>query len=124
MSNNKKRNWSETMISKQIAKPESDVRHFSIKVNELERYHSKDRLVFRNMSIASNGSILEDTPAFIRYILFVDIPVFDFKACQASGRHFHFAEFLYFDQKNRIWSHKRFLMNFVNPDYSPIYIHV
>ena len=116
--------------TQQIAKLESDVRHLNIKVNELERYQSKDCLIFRNLPIGSNGSILEDTLAFIRDIMYVDIQACDLKACHALGPVVTdkppaiIAKFVYFDQKERIWSRKRFLKNFVNPNNnSPVYIH-
>ena len=113
--------------TQQIAKLESDVRHLNIKVNELERYQSKDCLIFRNLPI---GSILEDTLAFIRDIMYVDIQACDLKACHALGSVVIdkppaiIAKIVYFDQKERIWSRKRFLKNFVNPNNnSPVYIH-
>ena len=66
-------------------------------------------LIFRIMPIGSNGSILEDTFAFIRN-MYVDIQACDLKACHALGPVVFdkppaiIAKFVYFDQKDLIWS--------------------
>ena len=44
-----------------------------IKVNQLERYQSKDCLIFRNLPFSSNGTSLSDDIDLIQNVLNVNI---------------------------------------------------
>ncbi len=58
----------------------------TIKVNKLERYESKDCLIFHNLPVGLQGSYISDTVAFIRDVLQVHIVEEDLKACHPLGR--------------------------------------
>ena len=116
--------------NQQITVLEAKVRNLNIKVNELERYQSKDSLIFRNIPIGGKGSLIEDVVAFIRDVMMVDICAAEMKACHALGPiSFQqptsiIVKFIYYDQKERIWSRKRFLKNYFNPiNHQPVFIH-
>ena len=92
----------------------AEMRQMTIKVNELERYESKDCLFFKKLPIGANGSYLADIVAFIREMLHVQICEEDLKACHPLGRGANgnflkiIANFLYNDQKGRAWKRKHF----------------
>ena len=113
-----------------IAQLEAEVEQVKIKVNQLERYESKDRLIFRNLPIGANGSLIMDVVAFIRNVMQVECEPHDLKACHALGNGTTqqppgiVAKFLYNDQKERIWSRKRFLKFFKNPmNGKPVFLY-
>ena len=116
--------------NQQMAVLEAKLRNLNIKVNELQRYQSKDCLVFRNVPIGGNGSLIEDVVAIIRDFMMVDICAADMKACHALGPvSFQrpssiIVKFISCDQKERIWSRKRFLKHHLNPNnQQPVFIH-
>ena len=116
--------------SVKIAQLEAEVQQVKIKVNQLERYSSKDCLIFRNLPTRSNGSYLQDIVAFIREVLQVEIEPYDIKACHSLGPANHGksptigTKFVYFDQKERIWSRKKFLKIYKNPiNGLPVFMH-
>ena len=69
-----------------IKQLESYMLQMTIKVNELERYESKDCLIFHNLPVGLHGSSISDTVAFIRDVLQVHIVEEDLKACHPLGR--------------------------------------
>ena len=112
-----------------IAELESEVAQMKIKVNQLERYQSKDCLIFRNLPFSSNGTYLSDVIDLIQNALNVNIEPRDLKACHPLGRGSPFnpptviAKFVYFDQKERIWTRKGLLRNYRNPNNGkPVFI--
>ena len=112
-----------------IAELESEVAQMKIKVNQLERYQSKDCLIFRNLPFSSNGTYLSDVIDLIQNVLNVNIEPRDLKTCHPLGRGSPFnpppviAKFVYFDQKERIWTRKGFLRNYRNPNNGkPVFI--
>ena len=113
-----------------IAQLESEVTQIKIKVNQLKRYQSKDCLIFRNLPFSTSGTHLSDVICLIQNVRNVNIEPSDIKACHPLGRRSPFnpppiiAKFLYFEQKERIWTRKGFLRNFQNPNHGkPVYIH-
>ena len=100
-----------------IAELESEVAPMKIKVNQLEKYQSKDCLIFRNLPFSSNGTYLSDVIDLIQNVLNVNIEPRDLKACHPLGRGSPFnpppviSKFVYFDQKERIWTRKGLLRN-------------
>ena len=50
-----------------IANLEGQMRQMEIKINEIERYQSKNCPVFRNLPVGSYGSIINDTVEFIKF---------------------------------------------------------
>ena len=112
------------------AQLESEVTQIKIKVNQIERYQSKDCLIFRNLPFSTSGTYLSDVICLIQNVLNVNIEPSDIKACHPLGRGSPFnpppiiAKFLYFEQKERIWTRKGLLRNFQNPNNGkPVYIH-
>ena len=91
-----------------IKQLESQMTGVTIKVNELERYESKDCLIFHNLPIGQHGSYLSDTVVFMRNILQVNICEEDLKACHPLGNGTSsyppkiVAKFIYNDQKDRV----------------------
>ena len=112
-----------------IKQLESQMTGVTIKVNELERYESKDCLIFHNLPIGQHGSYLSDTVAFMRNILQVNICEEDLKACHPLGKGTSsyppkiVAKFIYNDQKDRVWARKRLLCSYQNPsNLKPVFI--
>ena len=83
-------------------------------MNEIERYQSKDCLIFKNIPVGQYGSIPRDTVEFIKQVLRVEVVAADHKACHPlgpinfKGQTTVIARFIYFDQKERIGSRKNF----------------
>ena len=101
-----------------------------IKVNQLARYQSNDCLKFRNLPLTTNGSYQSDVICLIQNVLNMNIEPSDIKACHPLGRGSPFnpppiiAKFLYFEQKERIWTRKGLLHKFQNPNKEKtVYIH-
>ena len=100
-----------------------------IKVKQLERYQSKDCLIFRNLSFGSNGTYLSVVIDLIQNVLNVNIEPRDLKGCHPLGKGSPFnpppviAKFVYFDQKERIWTRKGLLRNYRNSSNGkPVFI--
>ena len=68
-----------------IAELESEVTQMKIKVNQLERYQSKNCLIFRNLPFSSNGTYLSDVIDLIQNVLNVNIEP-RFKSVQSVGQ--------------------------------------
>ena len=112
-----------------IANLEGQMRQMEIKINTIERYQSKDCLIFRNLPVGSYGSIINDTVEFINQVMKVTIEPADLKACHPlgpinfKGQTTVIAKFIYFDQKDRIYSRKKFLKFYCHPtNKKPVYI--
>ena len=90
------------------------------KVNELERYSSKDCLIINNLPLL-NGDYTKDVLALFNDVLGVEVTAYDLKAVHPLGVVSKnkpctvITKFVYFDIKNRIWGRKKFLKNYVNP---------
>ena len=69
-----------------IAQLESEVTQIKIKLNQLERYQSKDCLIFRNLPFSTIGTYLSDVICLIQNVLNVNIEPSDIKACHPLGR--------------------------------------
>ena len=54
-----------THKDQRISQLEEQMRQMTIKVNEFERYQSKDCLIFDKLPTGANGSYLANTAAFI-----------------------------------------------------------
>ena len=97
-----------------IAQLELEVTEIKVKVNQIERYQSKYCLIFRNLPSSTNGTYLSDVFCLIQNGLNVNIEPTDIKACHPLGRESPFnpppiiTKFLYFEQKERIWTKKGF----------------
>ena len=113
-----------------IAQLESEVTQMKVKVHQLERYQSKDCFLFRTLPFNTNGAYLSDFNCLIQNVLNVNFEPSDIKACHPLGRRSPFnpapiiSKFLYFWQKERIWTMKCLLRNCQNPNNGkPVYIH-
>ena len=69
-----------------IAELESEVAQMKIKVNQLERYQSKDCLIFRNLPFSSNGTHLSHVNDLIQNVLNVNIEPRDLKSVPSVGQ--------------------------------------
>ena len=72
--------------NERIAQLESEVTQIKIKVNQPERYQSKDCLIFRNLPFSTSGTYLSDVICLIQNVLNVNIEPSDIKACHPLGR--------------------------------------
>ena len=112
-----------------IAELESEVAQMKIKLNQLKRYQSKDCLFFCNLPIGSNGTYLSGVIDLIQNVLNVNIEPRDLKACHPLIRGLPLnpppviAKFVYFDQKEKIWTRKGLLRNYRNTNNGkPVFI--
>ena len=112
-----------------IAELESEVARMKIKLNQLNRYQSKDCLFVRNLPFSSNRTYLSDVIDIIQNVLNVNIEPRGLKACHPLVRGLPFnpppfiAKFVYFDQKERMWTRKGLLRNYRNPNNGkPLFI--
>ena len=106
----------------QLIRLQNEIEYLREKVNDVERYTSKDTIIFRNLPLLSNKDVTTDVIEFIRNVLHVEVTSGDLVACHELGRIVDInepppiiAKFLYFGQKNQIWGRKKFLAGFVNP---------
>ena len=91
-----------------IRQLESQMQQMTINVRELERFESKDWLIFHNLPVAVHSSFVSDTVAFIRDALQVYIVEEHLKACLLWGKRDNrkapgiIAKILYNDLKDRV----------------------
>ena len=103
----------------QLIRLQNEIEYLSEKVNDVERYTSKDTIIFRNLPFLSEKDVTTDVIGFIRKVLHVEVTSGDQVACHELGRIVDINEpppitvkFLYFGQKNQIWGRKNFLLAF------------
>ena len=93
----------------QIEYLQSEVQYLKQKVNEIERYQSKDCIIFRNLPLVSNTNVTDDVIYFINNALGVSMGHRDLVACHELGAVRNprrpppiINKFNNFDLKNRI----------------------
>ena len=98
------------------------------KVNEMERYSSKDCVILQNLPLRS-GNFTQDVLAFFNEVMGVEVNSCDLKACHPLGpvsqnqKCVVIVKFVYFDIKNRIYGRKMLLKDFLHPvNKQPVYI--
>ena len=85
-----------TLIKKKLPKNtrtaelESVLAQLRIKVSQLERYQSKDCLIFSNLQFSSNETYLSDVINYIQNVLNFNIEPRDLKAYHPLGRGWPF----------------------------------
>ena len=98
------------------------------KVNEMERYSSKDCVIMQNLPLRS-GNFTQDVLTFFNEIMGVEVNSYDLKACHPLGpvsqnqKCVIIVKFVYFEIKNRINGRKKLLKDFLHPvNKQPVYI--
>ena len=91
------------------------------KVNDLERYSSKDCIIINNLPLRHGSDYVEDVIAFFREAIDISVPRDSMVACQPLGpiRDIKnppaiIVKFVYFDVKDGIWARKHFLRHYLN----------
>ena len=105
----------------EITELRSEVQFLKNKLNDVERYQSKDCIIFRNLPLLSNRNVTEDVVHFVKTALGVQMDCYALAACHPLGRIDDprqppaiIAKFLYFDLKNSIWGRKKLLSGYRN----------
>ena len=95
------------------------------KVNEMERYSSKDCVILQNLPLHS-GNFTQDVLAFFNE---VEVNSYDLKACHPIGpvsqnqKCVVIVKFVYYDIKNRTYGRRKLLNDFLHPvNKQPVYI--
>ena len=90
----------------QLIQLQNEIEYLREKVNDVERYTSKDTIFFRNLPLLSNKDDITDVIEFIRNVLHVEVTPGDLVACHELGRIVDInepppiiAKVLYFGQK-------------------------
>ena len=98
------------------------------KVNEMERYSSKDCVILQYLPLRF-GNFTQDVLAFFNEVMGVEVNSNDLKACHSLGpvsqnqKCVVIVKFVYFDIKNRIYGKKKLLKKFLHPvNMQPVYI--
>ena len=106
----------------EIAKLKEDVSYLSKKINEQERYNSKNCLIITNLPLVSGDSYFKDVVAFLRDYLGIMINETDHQACHPLGSMTNrnkppnvIVRFLHFFTKDRVWARKYQLKGKINP---------
>ena len=116
--------------SKYFIQLQSSVQQLSFKPNELERYNSKDSVIFDNLPLGITGTLIRDVSYFCSKVLNMSVTEDNIKACHPlyPVKDFNrppptIAKFIRFDKKNSPWNRKPLLRNFVSPcNNKPVYI--
>ena len=96
------------------------VNYLEVKVNELERYSSKDCVIIQNLPML-HGNIIRDVLDLFNNILGLDVSDYDLKTCHPLGivsrnqKKSVIVKFVYFETKNRVNGRKNFLKNVLSP---------
>ena len=97
------------------------------KVNEMERYSSKDCVILQNLPFNS-GNFTQNVLAFFNEVMGVEVNSYDLKAChplspaRQNQKCVVIEKFVYFDIKNRIYGRKKLLKDFLHPvNKQPVY---
>ena len=114
----------------EIAKLKEDVSYLSKKINEQERYNSKNCLIITNLPLVSGDSYFKDVVTFLRDYLGIMINETDLQACHTLGSMTNrnnppnvIVRFLHFFTKGRVWARKYQLKGKTNPlNGTPIYL--
>ena len=114
----------------EITKLKEDVSYLSKKINEQERYNSKNCLIITNLPLVSGDSYFKDVVTFLRDYLGIMINETDLQACHPLGSLTNrnkppnvIVRFLHFFTKDRVWARKYQLKGKINPlNGSPIYL--
>ena len=90
------------------------------KLNEMERYSSKDCLILQNLPLSS-GNFTHDVSAFFDDVMDVEVnsydPVSQNQKCVVIVRN------VFFNVKNRIYGRKTLMKDFLHPvNQQPVYI--
>ena len=103
------------------------VNYLEVKVNELERYSSKDCVIIQNLSML-HGNTIRDLLDLFNNVLGLDVSDYDMKASHPLGivsrnqKTSVIVKFVYFETKNRVYGRKNFLKNVLNPvNKEPVY---
>lgn len=112
---------------KKINELECEVKYLSKKVNEIERYSSKDCIIIKNLP--NKGNLLQDILYFFNDVMGVEVYAQDLKAFHPLGKPGEgktpnvIVKFIYFGLKDRIWARKYMLKNTKKPHNGyPIYL--
>ena len=105
----------------EITELRSEVHFLKNKLNDVERYQSKDCTIFRNLPFLFNRNVTEDVDHFVKTALGVQMDCSALAACHPLGRIYDarqlpaiIAKFVYFDMKNRIWRRNKLLNGYRN----------
>ena len=102
---------------------QKEVCYLNKKVNELERYSSKDCIIIQNLPLLSpKQSLVEDVVRLLNEQLQIKVMSSDIVACHFLAPYKGtkdpppvIVKFVYFWQKDRAWSRKYWLKNYTNP---------
>ena len=100
-----------------IVELQNRVHFLENKVNEMERYSSKDCVILQNLLLRS-GNFTQDVLTFFNEVMGVEVNSYDLKACHPLGpvslnqKCVVIVKFVYFDIKNRIYGRKKLLKDF------------
>ena len=96
------------------------VNYLEVKVNELERYSSKDCVIIQNL-LMLHGNIIRDVLDLFNNILGLDVSDYDLKACHPlsivsrNQKTSVIVKFVYFETKNRVYGRKFFFEKCIKP---------
>ena len=113
-----------------INKLVSRVQFLEKKVNDIERYSSKDCIIINNLPLVHGTDYWEDVLTFFANYLNIKVERDSIVACHPLGPIHNpsqppafIVKFVYFDVKDRIWGRKHFLRNQLNPtNAKPIFL--
>ena len=101
--------------------------YLEVRINELERYSSKDCVIIQNLSML-HGNIIRDVLDLFNNILGLDVSDYDLKACHPLGimcrnqKTSVIVKFVYFETKNRVYGRKKSLKKVLSPvNIEPVY---
>ena len=104
-----------------IVELQNRVHFLENKVNEMERYSSKDCFILQNLPLRS-GNFTQDVLTFFNEVMGVEANSYDLKACHPlhgpvsqNQKCVVIVKFVYFDIKNRIYGRKKLLKDFLHP---------
>ena len=106
----------------QIIDSQNEVHYLKQKTNEIERYQSKDCIIFKNLPLVSNKRVTDDVSYFVNRVLGINMTVKDLVGCRELAQIKYpsrpppiIAKFNNFDLKTRTWERKKLLRNFFYP---------
>ena len=106
----------------QVQSLREDIKYFSKKTNEQERYSSKNCLIISNLPLVTGISYSADVILFLKEYLGVIVNEWDLQACHPLFKFYSelnstavIVRFLDFNVKDRIWRRKYILKGRTNP---------
>ena len=106
----------------QLNRLQNEIEYLREKVNDVERYTSKDNINFRSLPLLSKQGLYHGCYQVYKKCATCGSYVRVLVACHELGRIVDIngpppiiAKFLYFGRKNQIWGRKKFLAGFLNP---------